>query len=71
MTEPIKLLPVAVRDAAMKEFLETNHYWDPETGELYEPTELPVVYDPDGDADSDVGVDDDLGEASIDDTASA
>jgi hypothetical protein len=52
MTQPITLLPVAVRDALIRELVETNHYLDEATRELYEPTEPPEVHDPDRDADS-------------------
>jgi hypothetical protein len=51
MTTPKTLLPVALRDALMRELIETTHYVDPATGEPYAPTVLPVVIDPEGDAD--------------------
>src|SRR5205823_3522548 len=40
---PVKLRPVHERDAALKEHLETTHYFDEETGELYEPETPPPV----------------------------
>ena len=55
MTTPRKLLPVAVRDALIRELVDTTRYVDPVTGEPYEPSTLPHVYDPEGDEDSDVG----------------
>lgn len=51
---PTKLLPQAEREAALKEFVETNHYVDTQTGELYEPTSPPELADShDDDEDSD------------------
>ena len=49
---PIRLLPVAERDALLRDHIETVDYIGPVTGEPYRPDPLPVVYDPEGDADS-------------------
>ena len=49
---PIRLRPVAKRDAAMRRFFESNEIIDPETGESWRPDTLPVIYDPDGDEES-------------------
>jgi hypothetical protein len=48
----MRLLPQAVRDALIRELVETTRYVDPVTGEPYEPATLPVVVDPEGDEDS-------------------
>jgi hypothetical protein len=39
----VLLRPVAERDAAIKTFVETNHYVDTQTGEMYEPKDPPPV----------------------------
>ncbi|MEJ7785570.1 MAG: hypothetical protein WKF96_12265, partial [Solirubrobacteraceae bacterium] len=46
------LLPVAIRDALLREHVETTTFVDPVTGRPYEPAEPPVVTDPAGDEDS-------------------
>jgi hypothetical protein len=40
---PIRLRPQAETDAAIKNHVETTHYFDEQTGELYEPDSPPVV----------------------------
>jgi hypothetical protein len=54
MGQRIRLRPVAERDVAMREFVETFDLIDEETGEPYRPDTLPVIYDPEGDEDSSV-----------------
>lgn len=39
----MRLRPQAELDAAIREHVESNHYFDEETGELYEPQEPPEV----------------------------
>jgi hypothetical protein len=40
------LLPVVVRDALIRQLVETSHFYNEATGELYDPPVLPP--DPDG-----------------------
>jgi hypothetical protein len=40
----VRLLPVAARDEALREFLETRRYINPATGDEYAPTEPPYVH---------------------------
>lgn len=50
----MKLRPVAERDAALKEHLETTQFFDEQTGEMYDPPVLPeVTPSPDDDEDPD------------------
>jgi hypothetical protein len=44
----------------MREYVETVRYIHPITGEEYDPAEPPVIYDPEGDEDSELGADDDV-----------
>jgi hypothetical protein len=57
----VKIRSQAERDAALKKLVETTHYFDRETGDMYTPDDEapPVVIDPEGDADSEVLSDDD------------
>jgi hypothetical protein len=59
-SEPIRIRTQAELDEAMKNHVETVHFYDEETGELYEPEEPPDVEDKEGDEDSDLGVDEDV-----------
>lgn len=52
MAKPDRILPWAQRRQAVHEFVESTSFIDPETGELYEPDEPPVVDDPEGDEDA-------------------
>jgi hypothetical protein len=47
-----KLLPVAVRDALIRDLVETTRYVDPVTGDPYAPAVPPLVIDPEGDEDA-------------------
>ena len=40
---PIRLRPQAERDQAMKDHVETVHYWSEEDDDFYEPTTPPVI----------------------------
>jgi hypothetical protein len=53
--DPITLLPPNRADQAVRDHVETAHFYDEETGDFYRPPEPPRVHDPEGDADSDVG----------------
>jgi hypothetical protein len=57
----MKISPVAKRDAALREHIETHSYFDERTGEVYAPDDIgpPEVYDPEGDEDSEEDVEDD------------
>lgn len=46
---PIRLRPVAERDKALKEHLETTTFLDEETGELWDPQFPPPDLDPEPD----------------------
>jgi hypothetical protein len=54
----MKIPPVAERDAARREFIETHSYFDERTGEVYAPDAPPEIYDPEGDEDSEEGIED-------------
>ena len=43
VTKPVRLLPAAVSDAALRRHLETTHFFDEVSGELYDPTTPPVI----------------------------
>jgi hypothetical protein len=55
VTVALRPRPQAERDRALRNHVETIHFLDEETGELYQPAEPPSVNDPDGDEDSEVG----------------
>jgi len=44
---PVRLRPVAERDAALKEHIETTHFFDEKSRELYDPKALPPDPSPD------------------------
>jgi hypothetical protein len=50
----VKLHRQADRDRALSEHVETTHFFDEQTGGLYEPAEPPLVEDAAGDEDSDL-----------------
>lgn len=50
----LRLADVAERDQALTDHVETTHYFDEATGEMYEPSEPPPVHDPAGNGDSEV-----------------
>lgn len=52
----IRLRPHAERHRALRDHVETRHYFDELTGELYEPAEPPHVHDPAGDEDWESGL---------------
>lgn len=58
--EAMKISPVAKRDAALREFIETHSYFDEATGELYAPDDVapPEIYDPEGDEDAEEDLED-------------
>lgn len=49
-----KMLPVADADAALKDHVETTHFFDEESGELWEPLDVPEDPTPDDDAEAEV-----------------
>jgi hypothetical protein len=50
----MRLRPQAELDEALRDHVETTHYYDSETGALYAPSVPPPVVDPEGDEDSEV-----------------
>ena len=48
---PLKVLPPDEVNRHMRDLVETTSYADPDTGERYDPDELPTVNDPEADAD--------------------
>ncbi len=47
--DSVRLSSVADADKAMKNHIETTHYFDEETGNFYEPTDVPPDPRPDED----------------------
>lgn len=43
----MRLTPQARRDRALQDHVETTHFYDEQTGKLYEPVEVPPDPDPD------------------------